>query len=225
MESIENNKHMKKWIAIVLFLSAGVEARSQSNWWKEWFRQNKAQKEYLARQIVALQGYIQVARKGYGIAQQGLTAIGRIKEGDFNLHRDFFAALERVSPAIRHDARVGDIAAMQARIVDAYRRDMRGLRQSNTLGPEELAYVSRVYGRLLDDCARIAGELIALTTDSELKMSDDGRLRRIGVLYGEMKESLAFCRAFGDGAAILAAQRKLELREGEETRQRSGLEP
>src|SRR3546814_4811730 len=61
---------------------------AQATKWKEWFRQKKTQKEYLVMQIAALQAYIQVAKRGYEIAKTGLTTIGNIKDGDFNLHRE-----------------------------------------------------------------------------------------------------------------------------------------
>ncbi len=56
----------------------------------EWFKQQETQKKYLIQQIAALQVYTGYVQKGYSVAKKGLATIGSIKEGDFNLHSNFF---------------------------------------------------------------------------------------------------------------------------------------
>lgn len=207
----------------LLMLLPGKTLFAQSTWWKEWFQQKKTQKEYLATQIVALQAYIEVAKRGYNIAQKGLTTISNIKDGDFNLHRDFFGSLQMVNPSVRNYAKVADIIAMQLEIINGYKRDMNSLRRGGLLQPDEMDYVSGVYARLLDDCAKVVDELIQLTTDNSLKMEDDERIQRIELLYEDMRQNRAFLGVFGGQAKSLAAERHRDLQEVQSARNWNGI--
>jgi len=197
---------------------------AQSTWFKEWFRQKKTQKEYLMLQIVALKAYAEIAWKGYKIADKGLTVIGNIKDGEFNLHRDFFGSLEAVSPSVRNYTKVADIIAMQAEIITGYRKDVKVLQGSGMFSPEELRYITDVYGRLLEGCTEVVDELTMLTTNSSLKMTDDERLQRIEKLYEEMRDNRAFLGLFGGQAKTLAANRQQELIETASLKEWNGIE-
>lgn len=205
-------------LALVLF-TGSVQAQTTD----EWLRQKKTQKQYLLNQIIALQGYIEVAKKGYDIAQKGLNTIGNIKDGDFNLHRDFFNGMQGVNPTIKHYTKIADIMAMQVDIVRSYQRDYKSLQSGGLLHSNELVYISTVYDRLLQDCVRVTDELMVLTTDAQVEMKDDERLQRIETLYGEMKGNQAFCRQFGGEAKWLAASRKAELNQLKTSRAWNGL--
>ncbi len=72
-----------KFIMILItgmILSTAAPAQT----WDEWFKQKKTQKKYLAKQIVLLRLYLGYLKKGYEIADKGLTTIHNIKNGDFN---------------------------------------------------------------------------------------------------------------------------------------------
>src|SRR5260221_4860823 len=104
-----------KMIFIILSLFVCIQA-GHAQTYDEWFRQKKTQKKYLLQQIAALQVYIDYAKKGYDIASKGLNTIRDIKNGDFNLHRDFFGSLKQVNPKIKKYAKVADIIAYQVSI-------------------------------------------------------------------------------------------------------------
>ena len=89
---------------------------------REWFQQKETQKKYLLQQIAALEIYYDYAKKGYDIASKELGIIRQIKDGDFNLHRDFFNALQRVNPAIANWSRVGEIINLQVKILNTSSR-------------------------------------------------------------------------------------------------------
>lgn len=212
-------------LAFLFFASLPItDLYAQATWWKELFQQKSTQREYLMLQIVALQGYIELAQKGYGIAQKGLTTIGNIKDGDFNLHRDFFGSLKTVNPSVRNYAKVADIIAMQAEVINGYRKDMNSLRHSGMLRPDELQYVSDVYGRLLEGCAKVVDELILLTTDGGMMMEDGERIQRIEILHEDMRQNRAFLGLFGGKAKTLAAQRQQELQETGSAKRWNGLD-
>src|SRR5690606_2561544 len=115
------------------------------------------------------------------------------------------------------------IIAMQVEIIGGYRKDINQLTGSGMLRPDELQYVSDVYGRLLEGCAQVVDELIMLTTDNNMKMTDDERLQRIETLYEDMRQNRAFLGLFGGQAKMLAAQRQQEIREAGSAMQWNGL--
>jgi hypothetical protein len=75
---------MKKSIIFMLLLLTSSLCQGQN--FREWFRQNATQKNYLIEQIAHFKLYLELTEKGYKIAKEGLTTIGEIKNGEFNLH-------------------------------------------------------------------------------------------------------------------------------------------
>ncbi|MGV8094846.1 MAG: hypothetical protein AB2L24_23590 [Mangrovibacterium sp.] len=208
---------MKKMLLLLLlFVSAAGSLQSQT--FSEWFRQKKTQKKYLLQQVAALQVYIEYAEKGYSIAREGLTTIGGFTRGEFDLHNVFFTSLKTVNPEIRHYTRVADIISMQVWIVQYCNRTYRQLSAGDAFNDEELVYIRRVFGRLLDDCESTLDELITVTTDGELEMKDDERMARIDKLYLDMQDQYTFSRSFSNEAKIMAAvrlQEKTEVQTGQ----------
>jgi hypothetical protein len=200
---------MKKIIlSLLLFVSAGSSLQAQT--FAEWFQQKKTQKKYLIQQIAALQVYIGYAKKGYNIAKEGLTTIGGFTRGEFNLHTDYFNSLKSVNPEIKRYARVGDIIALQVKIAQNYSRSYWKLNSSDVFSNDELAYIGRVFSRLLDDCAKTLDELITITTDGKLEMKDDERIQRIDRLYMDMQDKFTFTQSFSNDAVSLVASRVKE---------------
>lgn len=202
---------MKKLIIALFLATAALPAGAQN--FQEWWRQKETQKKYLAEQIVALQVYISTARKGYDIAQNGLTAIGNIKNGEFSLHDGFFRSLSNVSPAAGNYVRVADIISLQVKTVRSASQGYKMAKASGWIRPGELDYIQQVYGRLADDCIAILSELQSLTTDNRMDMRDDERLQRIDGLYGQMSGNYRFAEEFGRETQLLAISRKREAKE------------
>jgi len=196
---------MKK--LLILFLLGMLATTTQAQTFAEWFKQKKTQKKYLVQQIAALQVYIGYAQKGYSIAKEGLNAIGDFKRGEFNLHSGYFNSLKSVNPKIKQYAKVADIMAMQVTIIQSYGRIRRHVRESGAFNGEELDYIMRVLGRLLDDCENTLDELITVTTDGNPEMKDDERLKRIDILYEDMTDKYTFSQSFHKETMVLAASR------------------
>lgn len=213
---------MKKLFMLLLLAMMATGTRAQTS--AEWFRQQKTQKKYLLEQITALQLYHSYVKKGYAIAREGLTAIGDSKEGEFELHHEFFSSLERVNPQIRDDAKVAAIVAFQVKIVEVCKSTYRQLQGSDAFNRNEVSYIYRVYGRLLDDCAATLGELLAVTTDDMLTMEDGERLKRIELLYSDMQDTYTFAQSFSQEAIMLAASRLQEKKDVQTSRAMHGIE-
>lgn len=197
---------MKKiLLALLVFVSAAGSLKAQT--FAEWFQQKKTQKKYLIQQIAALQVYIGYAKKGYKIAKEGLNTIGGFTKGEFNLHTDYLNSLKSVNPEVRRYVKVAEIIALQVKIIQNYNRTYRQLNSSDAFSEDELAYIGRVYSRLLDDCDNTLDELITITTDGKLEMKDDERIERIDKLYLDMQDKFTFSQSFSNDAKSLAASR------------------
>lgn len=187
-------------LVLVLMGSTSVKAQTFS----EWFRQKKTQKKYLIQQIVALQVYIGYARKGYKIAKEGLNVIGDLKNGEVNLHSDYFLSLSEVNPHVKEYTHLPGIIALQFQMVKEQHQILKQFRQSGAFSTEELDYIKRVFHRILTGASEVLDELMLVCTDGTLEMTDDARLERIDFLYKEMKEHYSFFKTFQEEGVSLA---------------------
>lgn len=206
-------------IALVTFNVAGAQT------WGEWFNQNSTQRKYLLQQIAALQVYIGYAQKGYAIARDGLHTIGSFTGGEFNLHSVFFDKLRKVNPVIKQYGRVADIIALNIKILQDYQNTYGWLSGSDAFHGNELDYIEKAYGRLLENCEALVDELTAVTTDGQLEMKDDERMARIDKLYAQMLDNWAFCKSFGNQSKTLAIARLRDKNDATTLRAAQGINP
>ena len=191
---------------IILFVSSICQAQT----FDEWFRQKATQKKYLFQQIAALKVYLYYVQKGYAFAQKGLTTISHIKQGDFDLHRDFFSSLKGVNPKINSFARIADIVALQLKVVQVYTAIRKQVNNDNLFGKREMDYIFKVFENVLSDCSGILMDLTAVVTANNLEMKDDERLKRIDALYTNMQDAYIFSEGFKTEIKLLCLQRKKE---------------
>ena len=194
----------------VLFLLALSLSHSNAQTFDEWFNQKKTQKKYLIEQIVALQVYLDYLKKGYTIAHNGLTAIENIKNGNFNLDRDFFKSLKNVKPAISNSVKVVDIIAFQYSIIHDMKNVYQFCQNNKHFTPEEVRYVARIHTSMLILCDASLSELHTIIQSDNAQMTDEERLQRIDKIHDDLKDKQAFVRAFGNDTRLLALEREEE---------------
>ncbi|MEP7375300.1 MAG: hypothetical protein ABI675_18005 [Chitinophagaceae bacterium] len=190
---------------ILLLLSVSLFVGAQNS--QEWTQQRKTQKKYLLQQIAALQVYLGYVKKGYTVAGKGLTTIRNIKNGDFNLHRDFIGSLKQVNPKIKKYTKVVNIIAYQARIIKETKKTLQGIREAGQFTTDELDYCKVVFDNLLEECLKNMDELFLLISSGKLEMKDDERIKRIDALYADMQNKYAFSSSFSDEMGLLSVQR------------------
>lgn len=203
-----------KILITILFTTAFVRFGSAQTL-REFTQQNKMQKKYLLEQIAALHTYVGHVRKGYSIVTKGLNTVGNIKNGDFNLHRDFFGSLKMVNPAIKKYARVADIIALQVKIIN---QSKNLLKKSKSSG-----YLEQVCDNLVDQSLSHIDELYLLTT-ANLELTDDERIVRIDRIYSDMLDKASFLHSFDRSAVGLSAQRLRESVEIDIIKKLNGLQ-
>jgi hypothetical protein len=194
----------------ILLLLAGafvLQSEGHSQTTEEWLNQKATQRKYLLQQIAALHMYIGYAKKGYAIVDKGITTVRNIKKGDFNLHRDFLAALKQVNPKISQYAKVADIIAYQLRIIKQANQVKQHIRETKQFTADEMDYCYMVFDMLLTECVKSIEELMDVISSDKLEMKDSERLQRIDNLYLDMQDKYTFCTVMSEDMALLAAQR------------------
>ncbi len=201
---------MKKLI-IILLMAFSINASGQSK-----------QVKVLLQQISALKTYSNYIVNGYRIVQKGLTTIGELKNGEFNLHKSFYDALATVNPKVSSYVRVPEIAKLLAGIINE-REQAVTIVATGQFTLQDKQYVDRVAGRLSDDCDTQLELLHKLLTDNELEMDDAGRLKRIDQIYLEVSDNHAFARDFKQQLQLLSAVREREQRNINQSRELNAI--
>ncbi|MEP7374584.1 MAG: hypothetical protein ABI675_14415 [Chitinophagaceae bacterium] len=189
------------FLIVLIFLNYVLHAQTL----EEWTKQKKTQKKYLLQQVAALKIYLDHARNGYEIVNKGLTTIGQIKTGEFNLHNDFFRSLEVANPHIKNSAKVADIISYQLNIIRLIKRTLEHTRESKEYNDKELEYCKAVFDQLLNDCLQTMDDLVSVLTS--FQMTDDERIKRVEQLHISMQEKYSFAASFSDDVILLSLQR------------------
>lgn len=199
------------FIIIILVLGSIIDLQAQN--FNEWFNQKKTQTKYLVDQIVALQVYISYLEKGYRISKDGLNLIGDIKEGEFNLHKNYFNSLKTVNPHIMKYPKIAGILSMQMGILSREQATIGLSEESNQFNTEEIGYIKKVFENLEDEAEKDLDELQLVITNGQMQMTDDERIKEIDRIYSKVQNKYSFSQAFSKQVKQLAQQRE----QGKET--------
>lgn len=186
------------------------------------YGQAKQRKE-LFLQIAALQVYIDYAKKGYSVVSKGLDFIGDVKKGEVSLHGDYFASLLKINPKVRSYYKTAGIISLQLQIMKICRKTLSGLQGGDLFYGDELDHIERSFGRLLSSCSDTLEELLIVTSDSKLGLTDDQRIERIDALYKAMLEDYEFCISFSRQAEGVLGAKAREMKDTQAVKGLYGL--
>ena len=181
--------------------------------WNEIFRQKKTQRKYHAQQLVALQMKIDLVKRGVEVVYKGLTTIHNIKEGDFNLHRDFFGHFKDVNPVIRDMARTADVIAFQIFIFKKVKETYIYCTSHKNFTAEEIRYVGAVCNNMILLTNASLSELVHIVKSRNMSLTDDERIARLDMIYEDMLDKKSFVVEFDNEVRMLSRQREKEHRE------------
>lgn len=184
----------------------------------------KPKHKRLIEQIAALQVYIGYAQQGYTIANKGLTTVRNIKNGDFNLHRDFISSFNKVNPKIKGYTKIADIIALQIRIIKETKECLRGVKDAKQFSRAEIDHCSMVFENVFNSSLENIEQLLAIISDGELQMKDDERLKRIDALYADMQDKYAFSSSYSEEMAVLTVQRMQQRADIQLSKRLNGLQ-
>ena len=204
---------MKKLLVIMLLLNfSAQEIHAQAK-----------QRKVLLLQIAALQTYIGYAKKGYTVVKKGLNFIGDVKKGEVNLHSDYFNSLLQVNPKVKNYVRVGEIISLQIKILKVHKKTLELVRQDDLFNGDELDYIEKAFERLIDNCNGTLDQLLTISTDAKLEMTDDQRIERIDGLYKTMVEDYSFCEHLSEEIKILSLSKAKEKKDARQSQILNGL--
>lgn len=198
------NIKMICFAAMLLVCTATARAQGLGN----WFNQKKTQTKYLVQQIVALQVYLSYLKKGYDVTRDGLNLIGDIKNGEFDLHKDYFNSLKTVNPKIMKYPKITGILSMQMIMLQQYHEVMKQIKASGQFTGAEIIYIKKVYDNVENEAVKDLDELQLVTANGEMEMTDGERIRQIDNIYKQVQDKFSFLRSFSQLVRQLAAARK-----------------
>lgn len=210
---------MHKVVAIGIVLTLAVVTDTFGQTFGEFFNQKKTQNRYLLEQIAALEVYTSYLKKGYEIANSGLQTIKDLSNGEFSLHDAFIGSLKKVSPAIRNNAKVAEIIAMQVSIGKAFN----GIKSSSNLSLSNQLYIREVRENLWEESLTDLEELLLVIISGKIEMGDDERIKRLDKIYLSMQDKSAFTQYFCNEISLFVAQKELEKRSIEQLRNSYGI--
>jgi hypothetical protein len=171
-----------------------MNARAQL--FKEFFQQKKTQVEYLFKQIAALQIYIDAARDGYALVQEGLSMIGDFKQGEFDLHADRFASMRRIAPELEKSPVVRSIDLLHGRIVSLIGKL-----------PGDVEKVGKQVQRLHDQQMRSFEDVV---NGEQVMMTDSERLRALQNIQNELAAEYDFLRWLHEEIVVSTVSQRKE---------------
>ncbi|GAB3659865.1 hypothetical protein GCM10028791_33480 [Echinicola sediminis] len=202
---------MKRISLLLLLLMAMHYGHGQT--FKEWFRQKKTAKEYLAKQVVGLQLYIGHAKKGYETLRWGWNAVQQVREGEFGLHEGFFQGLERISPGVSKYETVPRFIDLQSRLVRTIGTSRQLFIAHGRIRANERQYLDKVFEKALSTASDLLDELMAVALEPGLELSDAERLAIIDDAYARLQELNSFVQAFNRENYRLLRQRAWEAQD------------
>ncbi|HEY8781515.1 MAG TPA: hypothetical protein VIM16_07875 [Mucilaginibacter sp.] len=208
IQADEIRRKSKKLLAFVMMTVAAsaIATTLKAQTVAEWFDQKKTQTKYLLQQIAALQIYAAYYKQGNNIAHNGLSSIFGSLTSENGLHTTYYNNLKNVNPAVKNNKQVSDIMQWQKDILTR----MGNLDKTANLNENERQYIVQVKSALFKDCNGQITELQNVITDNKLQMSDEERLKHIGVIHTAMQDNYRFASSFADQVKVYAFQRVQE---------------
>lgn len=198
---------MNKILIILFVITNYITILAQAPNAKEWLKQKKTQRNYLLRQIEALQVHLEYVKTGYKIVDKGLTTVGAIKEGTFSLDKDFFNSLQQVNPLIQKSPKVNEILVHQQLITNEFKKLLSYCKGNPHYTKEEINYITRVSDGMRTHGRNAVAELTIITTAGNTEMTDDERMKRLDKIHEEMLDQYAFTKSFVGSTKMVAVQR------------------
>ena len=208
IQADEIRRKSKKLLAFVMMTVAAsaIATTLKAQTVAEWFDQKNTQTKYLLQQIAALQIYAAYYKQGNNIAHNGLNSISGSLTSENGLHTTYYNNLKNVNPAVKNNKQVSDIMQWQKDILTR----MSNLDKTANLNENERQYIVQVKSALFKDCNGQITELQNVITDNKLQMSDEERLKHIGVIHTAMQDNYRFASSFADQVKVYAFQRVQE---------------
>lgn len=122
----------------------------------------------------------------YRILSQGYQQVKSMTEGNFRMHEAFLGRLQQVNPQVKSYYKVGEIIALQIRIIKGIAESKNELQWDEFFDSGELEGVLRIYSSFSTSSLKNLEELTLVLSDRQLQMDDWERLQSIDRIHESM---------------------------------------
>jgi len=136
----------------------------------------------------------------------------------------YFEELRKVKQAISYYQRVKEITGKQSRILGEYQLTWRMIRNDKHFTAEELDYMGKVYGGILEQSVKNLEEIMVLINSFTTQMSDAARLELINKVADKIDLNYIDLTNFSKINANMSLQRAKDAEELLRLKQLYGLE-
>ncbi|SIO53820.1 hypothetical protein [Chitinophaga niabensis] len=193
----------------VLCISIGIFLLIHPCFAQGIFNQKKTQTRYKIEQIAKLRLYLEYLKTGYSTVHTGLSLIGDIKKGDFDLHSLFFQDLYTVKPVFRKYSKCNHITN-NIKLIQSEIQDIISFLNSENLfvQPDIISIENSVadfYSQLINDLFQL-GEILS---NGFVQMKDAERFERIDKLLVSVEDKRSWVTKFGQKIRLLSMHRRM----------------
>lgn len=142
-----------------------------------------------------------------------LSEIAGWVEKQRNLYQKYFDELWSVKDAVRYYQKVKDITRFQLQLVKEYKRAWAGVRQDRHFSPEEVVYMVKVYGGILQESLTNLEQVVTVLQAFSLQMGDGGRMTLLSAAADRLQKNLGDIQAFSDQNVQLSLLRAKDAQE------------
>ena len=145
---------------------------------------------------------------------------GRQKE----LYGQYYEELWKVKSAIVQYTRLGELARLQARIVEEYRWAWNLFSRSGHFSPQELLVMEKVYAGILEQSVKNVDGILSVVGSFKTQMSDGERLVLIVQAGEAMEQNWQDLKRFNRESGLLSIQRARSLEEAAKLKELYGID-
>jgi flagellar biosynthesis/type III secretory pathway chaperone len=132
--------------------------------------------------------------------------------------------LWKIKMAISYYHRIREVVDKQKQLVKEYQRARELVRQDGNFTADEVSYMLRIYGGILEESIRNLDRLLLVATAFATQMSDAKRMEIINNAADRIEENLVDLRKFNMQNGMISLQRAKEKNEIEVTKKLYGLQ-
>jgi hypothetical protein len=141
-----------------------------------------------------------------GVQEQTLTQI--FSEKNMLMAKNWYDGLQSVSSAVRGYRRVQNIFTKQAFIISEYSNAIMVLRQSKYITPQQLADMTAIYGKMMEESTNTISDLQIVVSPAMLKMTDAERMKFIDQLDAKITDQAGLLSYFTQRNLMIARTAK-----------------
>lgn len=130
-----------------------------------------------------------------------------------DLYGDYFDELWKVKNAITLYHRVKEIGEKQVAMVNSYKQAYHLFRQDSHFTPDELDYMGKVYGGMIDESLKNVDQLFLVVNAMTTQMSDAERIDIINAAGDAIDKTYNDLQAFNNESKLLSLHRSKDAGE------------